>query len=379
MITRFGRFFQQQKDWNDATESNDLFLKNNRNLFKNLRIGCSFAPEQVEFLLKKDTIKHPSVTALTCLKKIVEDFHISDIRLGIRWNSVDTNGTIDISYYKPYLEYCFKKNIAITLNVGPIKTFRWPEQFVPEYILKKTQLPPIGAEIACDSQLAKHARTYLEKLYTVLTKEYTPEQRANITIIQIENEPFHPFGTYRWRMSEEYMESLYSLTYKYFPDVSLVINSSETRNLKKTARFYNHLIQKNPELKNKLIVGYNYFYNVPNARTFPMVGTLDSITLSNVTFQRLCQKNITWSENIGYTIEVTEAQTEPWLPIKSPGNSAQEFRFLLLRTSQFLLNCRKKSLMRIWGIEHLALSTIHGTDTLEHQQIVDLIQRINQK
>jgi hypothetical protein len=391
MIRIFPRLFEQGRVWQESTISNTEFIRKYKEHLENLIIGCSFSPEHIEYLLEqvknqnakvKNTSQKSQFT-LDCLKAVVEEFNIRDLRLGIRWNSVDlpagrqAGKSIDLSYYKPFLDYCFEKKVNITLNVGPIKIFRWPEQYVPEYILQKIELPKKGSQIIPESELAKDAKAYLEKLYQVLKSTYTEKQLAQIKIIQIENEPFHRFGEYEWRMSEEYMTALYNLTLKYFPHVSFLINSSETRNIAKTAHFYQRIISKNKKLKHRLILGYNFFYKVPHARTVPILGTFDSISLTNLSRKKLCRKNIDWAQDIGYAIEVTEAQTEPWLPIITPGNSAQEFRFLLLRSVYHLLDGRKKSLMRIWGIEHLVLAKKMKMLTPDQQQIIELIQRIN--
>lgn len=380
MTRRLTSFFQQGKDWKFADTTNKNFLEKNCKLLKYLVIGCSFSPEQIEFLNKKEKyskLNDKKVKPLECLKVIVEQFKINDIRLGIRWNQVDNGKEIDISYYEPLLNYCFKKNVNVTLNVGPIKTFRWPEQFVPQYILDKVDQPPVKSYIQPNSDLALEAGLYLEKLFKKLKSSFTAKQLEQIKIIQLENEPFHPFGIFRWRMSEEYMDDLMQITLKYFPDVSFLINSSETSNVKKIAKYYKKNIQRNLSLRNRLISGYNFFYHVPGVRYIPFFGVLDSITLSNLTFQRVHKKNIEWAKTIGFKIEITEAQTEPWLPIVSPGSSSREFKFMLLRSVNNLLNYRQKSVLRVWGIEHLSLSFVKEKITKEQEEIIDLIKKIN--
>lgn len=377
MIRRFKRFFEQQRDWERADSTNKEFVSSNKELLKNLELGATFSPEHVEYLNKRTEVRGKGEVSLDCLKVVVEEFNIKDIRLGIRWNSVDRDGRVDLSYYRPFLQYCFDKEVKVTLNVGPIKTFRWPEQFVPDRILNSIPLPKKGSYLTKRSDLVSHAVVYLETLYKQLQKEFSEKDLKNICTIQLENEPFHPFGQYQWRMAEDYMEHLINLTLSYFPHVSFLINSSETRNLKKIARFYQRVIDTKPMLRERLIVGYNFFYKVPKARTVPGIGTFDSITINNINFKKLWKKNIEWSRQIGYKIEVTEGQTEPWLPITSPGNSALEFRFLTLRVIKYLLNQKEKSVLRIWGIEHLALARLDDRLSRDQIEIIEIIQSVN--
>ncbi len=384
MVKLLTPLFDQHRDWEASAVSNSEFAKKYHNLLRNVRIGTSFSPEQVEDHLKSQNAKvkstnEKSKVALECLRVVVEEFKIHDIRLGIRWSTVDKEGGLDISYYKPFLKFCFEHNVNVTLNVGPIKTFRWPEQFVPEYVLQKIVVPQKRSIITADSPLANGGIEYVKKLFHELKKEFSEKELERIKIIQLENEPFHPFGIFGWRMGEDYMEKLIEITYEQFPQISFLINSSETRNVQKTAQFFQNLIAKNPALKNKLILGYNYFYNTPKPRFYSLIGDFDSISTTKFLRRNICSRNIDWSEKIGYKIEVTEGQTEPWPPVYSPGNSAHEFRFMILRSVKHLLNCQKQSLLRIWGIEQLVLAKVLGTITDEQKKIIELIQLINNK
>ncbi len=85
------------------------------------------------------------------------------------------------------------------------------------------------------------------------------------------------------------------------------------------------------------------------------------------------------SQNLGFEIEVTEAQMEPWTFIQTPGNSASELRYLIQRCGLGVLAADQSNsdLIRLWGIEQLVEKFIQNEQTEEHQQMWELIQLIN--
>jgi hypothetical protein len=90
-----------------------------------------------------------------------------------------------------------------------------------------------------------------------------------------------------------------------------------------------------------------------------------------------CGDNIAASRRIGYAVEVSEGEAEPTGDITSPGNSAKDFRFMLLRCGGNVLDHSVPSVLRIWGIEYLARKVRDGGLNGEHAQICDLIQRLS--
>lgn len=383
MIRRFTKFFDQARVWEEARKDNAYFLGKYRSELKHVKLGCSYSPEHVEWQEKQFKSQRSKIKItdqnlkLQLLQTVIREFNIKDIRFGLRWNSIDNGKRLDLTYYKPLLDTLFEKNISVTLNIGPIKTFRWPEQYVPDYVLRSITLPEKGDEISAESALAQHSYQYLHTLFALLTQTYSGKELSHIKTFQLENEPFHRFGVHEWRMSEAYMRTLMKITLQYFPHAQFLINSSEMRNVRKIADFYSSLISETPELRNRLVLGYNYFYNVPGERIIKGIGRVDSITQTKFSGRNICSKNLQWGTHIGYKTEVTEAQVEPWDPIITPGNDAGEFRFLLARSIENLIDCAMPSVIRLWGIEHLALRYWRNDLTNQHEQIIDLIQAIN--
>lgn len=374
MRTGISALLDQKRQYAFSKKSPEQFFRNHKKLLKKIRIGTSFSPEHVEELFTQDGKGVSQEMVMNVLRYAVEVLHMKEIRLGMRWNMVDNGKRVDISYYKPFLEYCFKNKVNICLNVGPIKTFRWPEQYVPKYILsEKTKLPQKGGVIESDSFLAKKAYAYLEKLLRTLVSSYTPAQLYYITSIQPENEPFHKFGVYEWIMSDEYLHALTEIILKYFPRRKIVLSSSETRNVEQVIPLFKKMDLK----RGQAVCGINYYFKVPGTRSLPCVGPIDYMLYSHVRNKNPFSEQIKKMHQSGIGVEVVEGQAEIWKPMMSPGNDYKEFQYLLLRCAENIVFSHGDFLIRMWGIERLAKNFLTHTETQDHRSIQALIQAIN--
>lgn len=374
MRTGIAALFDQRKQFSSSRKSPEQFLRNHQNLLKKIRIGTSFSPEYVEELFAQEGKGVSEEMVMNVLRYAVEVLHMKEIRLGIRWNKVDNGKRIDISYYKPFLEYCFKHKVTICLNVGPIKTFRWPEQYVPNYILNdKKNISQKGESIDADSFLAKKSYIYLEKLLRSLVASYSPTQLHYITTIQPENEPFYPFGIYRWTMSKEYLHVITDIIFKYFPKRKILVSSSETRNIEEIISLFESLKLQ----KGQAICGINYYFKTPKMQTVLFLGSLDYMLYSHVRNKNSYRESIKKMHQKGIGVEVVEGQAEIWKPMMSPGNDYKEFQYLLLRCAENILFSHGDFLIRMWGIERLAKNFLTHTETPDHRSIQSLIQTLN--
>jgi hypothetical protein len=123
-------------------------------------------------------------------------------------------------------------------------------------------------------------------------------------------------------------------------------------------------------------MGYNYYYKLPEPQRYPILRKLDNMFISDPRLLHTHRLRKLASEQ-GFHIEISEAQAEPWTTVTSPGNSASEFRFVLLRCMREVLNLQEKSVIRYWGIEELAKKALANELTDEHKQIIELIQKVN--
>lgn len=368
-ITNFPRQYRTHKN---ADLSLDEYWKKYHKKFHNVKIGCSFDPDLVKSLYSSQVSQ---AHILSVLRVLIHDFGMKDIRLGVKWSkAVDEKGNFDFSYYKSYLDYCLSNNVNVCLNVGPIKTFGWPEEYIPQ---KLADLVMPNDYIELDSKITANALEYLQDLLAYIKKSYSKRQLQNLIIIQPENESFNEFGKLRLQLSEEYVTETIKMIHNVFPDKKILLSSSETKNVAKIVSIIERVADKNLS-PSQFICGINYYYNLPSFLNVPLIGPIDNITVSNILQRQTAGANIKSSRRLGYTIEVTEAQFEQWgRAYLSPGNSFHEAKYLFARIVENILDPKEGGLIRLWGFERYAKKMLDGTMTHEHEQNLLLIQKIN--
>jgi hypothetical protein len=357
------------RTWEAAARPNAWFLASQADRLLRLTLGSSFAPEQ--WPLERAAQRE----ALTALDHVVNDLDVRQLRLGVRWSrAVDGAGRVDLGAYRPFIDRCLKSGVDVCLNVGPVRTFRWPEEHVPQAVLESLDdVPATGATFGLQTPLAGAALAYLERLLDALREDYGP---AAIRGVQIENEPFYPLGRRRWRMSPAYLEAVAGRVDAAFPDAEVLVTSAGRLDLHSVRDLFIRLLGSNPRFAGRLVSGFDYHYKTPLRDSFPVIRYFDQIAYARP-FAPSCEENIRDARAIGFRIEVTEGQAEPYEQFSAPGNSAKDFRFLLLRCLDRVLDPRQPALIRIWGVEELAKKMLRGALTDEHRQIIDLIQTVN--
>lgn len=370
---------QQYKTHRNADLPLEEYLALYREKFKSVTIGCSFDPDLViQMYERENQEKNTSQEKkLQILKVLIHDFGISEIRLGIKWNRVvNEKGIFDFSYYHDYLDYCLTHKVNVCLNIGPIKTFGWPEEFVPQYILDKDK--QVNLDINKNSIIGKYSLEYLDILLKHLQLSYSKQKLNYIKIIQPENEAFNIFGKQKLVLSDEYLIEVIKKINGVFPDKKILLNSSETRDTKSIVRVLKKIVDSKSILYKNFIIGINYYYNLPKFLKLPLLGPVDNITFSNLLQKNTHMENIKDAQLLGYGIEVSEAQFEQWGRVYlSPGNSHHEAKYLLARCVDNILDTNNESIIRLWGLERYAKRKIENTLTSDQQQNLQLISAIN--
>lgn len=323
---------------------------------KGLKFACSFDPLHPIFEQK-------NINLLDALKFIHKELMIDNIRLAIRWNKVWENKEVNLDFYKKYFDYCYNNGIKIVLNIGPIKTMRWPEEHIPkelQHLVKRNET------ITLSSPIASESIDYLTKLIETFKEDYS-EHLDKIIAIQADNEAFNRFGKFRVLMSVEFEKEIFRIIQDKF-NLPILVNSSGFNDLKK---IFNTISKESD-----VILGINYYYKVPIQSRIPLINKLDNLIVSKAFLQspnRL--KRI--AKKYNYRIEVTELQGEPWWPkALTPGNSFKEFVFTLRRVLYLKPKDQKDLFVRYWGIEDFASKFLIGEKTIEHEKIRDLILKI---
>ena len=365
-----------------ASVSNRDFIERNRDRLANIRLGSSFSPEEFRYLTDRDGEFADPRQALGI---VINELGIRDIRLGTRWSEVvDEKGEFDLRlfdiYYVPFIDYCIENGVEICLNVGPIKTFRYPEDHVPQKVLDNLSYIPLkNTMIDPDLEMAEKALNYLNSLLSYISSKYRGEKMERIKIVQPENEPFNHAGRNKWALSHDYLLATMGIINKYFPKSSILINSDGEKSLEEISDFFKILMQKNSQFRGRLISGIDFYHKKPGRVELPVIGQLDPITWEQVKGDNPFRENIerSRSREAPYKIEVTELQNEPWGSQTSPGNSASDLRFIIQRSLDHLIDPDKESVLRIWGIEMLVRRMIRGRLSKEQTEITDLITKIN--
>ena len=368
----YGReMLQQERAWRAAARPNDEFLRTHAALFRHVSVGASFAPEQWP------PGAHAPGEPLAALDWAARDLGIRQVRLGLRWQRVEwRRGQVDLSMYRPFLDYAFDNNLAICLNLGPMRTFRWPEEHLPRWLAQAIDMPPTGARIKPATPVTEAASDYLVRLLDALVAEYGAERLASVAMVQPENEPFYPLRSHKWVLDGAYVKDVIGQLNTVFPRSRILTTTAGRLNFGPIQDLFAGLLADSPDYRGRLVMGFDYHYKTPLRDSFPIIKYTDPITFQRVGYQT-CEGNREMARSLGYGIEVTEGQAEPFGDLDAPGNSVRHFRFMLLRCADRVLQRDQPSVIRIWGIEEMAKKALAGLTTGEHAAIFDLVRRVN--
>ena len=354
--------------WAAAEVDNETFFATHARLLDGLELGGSFAPEQWSL------DERGGERAMRGLELAVHELDVRRMRLGIRWRrALDGDGAVDLGAYRPYIDYCLKNDVEVCLNVGPIRTFRWPEEHVPRRVYESVgSLPPVAATVRPRDEIAQAGLRYVEELLELLRREYG----TAFPIIQVENEPFYELGRHRWILGREHLVEVAHRVDDVFPEASLLITSAGRLNLHSVRGVLETLLSEGARFEGRLISGFDYHYKTPERDSVPVVRYFDQLAYARPLAPGLAEHQRD-ARSLGFPIEVTEGQAEPYGKFKEPGNSARDFRFLLLRCLEKVLDPEAPKLLRIWGVEELTKHMMRNDLTDEHRQIIEIIQTVN--
>jgi hypothetical protein len=162
------------------------------------------------------------------------------------------------------------------------------------------------------------------------------------------------------------------------PNAALLVTSAGRLNLDSIRELFDLLLRANPSRAGHLISGFDFHYHTPRRDSYPVLRYLDQVAYATP-FASSLSRNVWDSRDLGFDIEVTEAQMEPFGQFQSPGNSARDLRFLLLRCLDKVLDPQRPALIRLWGVELLTQRMLSGDLTAEHREIVSIIRRVNSR
>jgi hypothetical protein len=204
--------------------------------------------------------------------------------------------------------------------------------------------------------------------------EYGPALSA-VSMLQLENEPFYPMGAHDWQFDQAYILRMAEIMDAAWPGRQILTTTAGRLNLDDISDLYRQMLREE-RWQGRLVSGFDFHFKTPKREAAPILRYFDQINYAHP-FAQTTEGHICDSRALGFRIEVTEGQMEPFHHLTSPGNSARDLRFLILRLLDKVFDPHKPALLRIWGLEELAKHMLRGEMTDEHRQIVEIFEAVN--
>jgi hypothetical protein len=269
-------------------------------------LGLSFRTPQVIALgLDARTTLHTLLTY---------PFHI--IRLGAYWNRIELEPG---SFYPDELDWQIdaaeQAGKQIILCVGPLKTFGYPEFFVPANHLKRPFPEHIRVTPSAYSPLLTAATGFI----TRLVERY--KQRQGIVAWQLEHEAVDPLGIeHTWRLDVTFVKKEVEALRKADPTRPIMMNGFLPASLPVLLSQWWRTRDQGDSLaaaqRMADIVGIDYYPR----HALMTVGTknlyLDGS--QSLWLQRRQRQLSAWAHKHGQQLMISEGQAEPWETITIP-------------------------------------------------------------
>jgi hypothetical protein len=354
----FKELYNNIKLRNSKILSEDLSDENWLNDFKTnydyIVVGASFDPQRFENI----------ESAKQALDFLITKLKVKDIRFWVRWNIV--GDIIDLDFYNPFFEILVKYNVTLCLNLGPIKTARWPEIHLPQkYEKDLNQLSKFPKTANPNSEIFKTGLEYLDRLCLKLSNDF-PNLIKITKIVQANNEAFNPFGIPKILLPLEFELQSQKIIKKYFKDSDVLNNSAGRYQL-------NQLLNVSKIVDYKCVFGFDYYYLIP-ANNYFLLNYLEAFSFG-FPFNPSINYFLRRINNTKHYFEFTEVQIEKWGKVTKTANNIQNIKYVFSRLAPYKPHSQKNLVLRLWGVEDLIKEYFRNSK--EHIRIVDLISKIN--
>ena len=272
------------------------------------KLGVSFRPPQVDAL---------GLDARTTLDQLLSHpFEV--IRLGAYWNRIErAPGEFDPSDLDWQVDAAESAGKQIVLCVGPLKTFGYPEFFVPSHHLEKPLQEGALVHPAMHQALLAAALAHV----TRIVERY--KARVAIVAWQVEHEAVDPLGVeHSWRLSADWVKHEVDAVRKADPTRPIVMNGfSPTSTPVRLQQWWSTRDQGDSlaiaqELSD--IVGIDYY---PRHALIRLGATTLYMQGEAVRGNRKRRMELfSWARSKGKRLMVTEGQAEPWEAVTVPPN-----------------------------------------------------------
>lgn len=275
---------------------------------RSTQLGVSFRPPQVDALGLD--------ARATLLEVLTYPFHL--IRLGAYWNRIEAGpGEFDPSELDWEIDAAERAGKQIILCVGPLKTFGYPEFFVPAHHLVTPLREGRLVEPAAHRALLDAAIGFA----TRIVERY--KGRKAIVAWQVEHEAVDPLGMeHSWRLAAAFVEEEIRAVRSADPSRPIMMNgflpTSSPVRLQQWWRTRDQGDSLAVAQRLADVVGIDYY---PRHALFAIGGmTLYLDGGMSSWNQRPRRELFAWARSHGRRLMISEGQAEPWEAVTIPPN-----------------------------------------------------------
>lgn len=271
-------------------------------------LGISFRPLQVRAF---------GLDARATLQALLA-YPFQLIRLGAYWNRIEPGaGIFDTEELDWQIETAELAGKQIILCLGPLKTFGYPEFFVPIHHLKQPFPENTRILPSAYASLLEAAKTHI----TRLVERYKPHK--SIVAWQLEHEAVDPLGIeHSWRLDVSFVEQEAQALKQADPTRPVMMNGFLPTSLPvRLSQWWNTRDQGDSlAIAQRLadMIGIDYY---PRNALVTIAGKTLYLDGSQNPWPGQRQKQLVdWAATHGKRVLITEAQAEPWETATTPPN-----------------------------------------------------------
>jgi hypothetical protein len=275
-------------------------------------LGISFRSPQVAVL---------GLDARTTLQALLA-YPFQLIRLGAYWNRIEPEpGTFYTDELDWQIDAAERAGKHIILCVGPLKTFSYPEFFVPAHHLAH----PLQEHTLIKPSAYSSLLTASTEFMTRLVERY--KDRKGIVAWQLEHEAVDPLGIeHTWRLDAAFVEKEVEAVRKADPTRPIMMNGFLPTSLPvRLSQWWRTRDQGDSlALAQRMadIVGIDYYPR--HALTTVGAKTLYLDGSKSPWQQRRRKQLFAWTRAHGQKLMIAEGQAEPWETVTTPPNPYQQ-------------------------------------------------------
>jgi hypothetical protein len=243
------------------------------------------------------------------LSKLLE-YPIQMVRLGAYWSKIEPNeGVFETSELDWQIDAVERAGAKIILCVGALKTFGFPEYFIPQHYMPKPFADGTLITPTTQPGLLDAAKNFV----SMIVSRY--KERGSIVAWQLENEPADPltFAHY-WRISTEFVKQELDALRASDPIKPVMINGGFIPSLSvRIAKAWQTRDQGDSlALAKEMsdIIGVDYY---PRFAISSIASKNIYIDSTGMPWGQGNRNDLTkWAQSHGQKFMVTESQSEPW-------------------------------------------------------------------